>query len=76
MFDNTAVLEAEVGYSFRCHTCGSPMRETAHGHVCTNFHCGRGNKVAGMQSEWEHKIPKHSAQCGKRISLTYRKLAR
>jgi alkylated DNA repair dioxygenase AlkB len=30
--------------------------------------------AAGMQAEWEHKIPKHSAACGKRISLTYRSL--
>jgi len=27
---------------------------------------------AGMQDEWDHKIPKHSAECGFRLSLTYR----
>jgi len=26
----------------------------------------------GMQDEWDHKIPKHFAKCGFRISLTYR----
>ena len=26
----------------------------------------------GMQDEWDHKIPKHSAACGPRLSLTYR----
>ena len=31
---------------------------------------------SGMQFDWEHRIPKHSAPCGKRISLTYRKLVR
>lgn len=29
---------------------------------------------AGMQETWEHRIPKHSASCGPRISLTYRGL--
>jgi alkylated DNA repair dioxygenase AlkB len=32
---------------------------------------------AGMQREWQHRIPKSSvADCGPRISLTYRKLVR
>lgn len=31
---------------------------------------------AGMQSVWEHSIPKHSAPCKGRISLTYRGLVR
>lgn len=31
---------------------------------------------AEMQVTWDHRIPKHSAPCGKRISLTYRKLVR
>lgn len=29
---------------------------------------------AGMQESWQHRIPKHSASCGKRISMTFRKL--
>lgn len=29
---------------------------------------------AGMQMTHQHRIPKHSAQCGNRISLTYRGL--
>jgi len=32
---------------------------------------------AGMQRDWQHRIPKSSnADCGPRISLTYRKLVR
>jgi len=31
---------------------------------------------AAMQATWEHRIPKHSAPCGKRVSLTYRKLVK
>ena len=29
---------------------------------------------AGMQAEWEHRIPKASYPCGPRISMTFRKL--
>lgn len=29
---------------------------------------------AGMQRDWEHRIPKHPEECGPRISLTFRKL--
>lgn len=33
--------------------------------------------AAGMQRDWQHRIPKSSvADCGPRISLTYRKLVR
>jgi alkylated DNA repair dioxygenase AlkB len=28
--------------------------------------------AAGMQDTWQHRIPKHSAPCGERISLTFR----
>lgn len=28
--------------------------------------------AAGMQDEWQHRIPKASFQCGERISLTFR----
>jgi alkylated DNA repair dioxygenase AlkB len=31
---------------------------------------------AGMQQTHEHRIPKHSAVCGQRISLTFRRLLR
>lgn len=31
---------------------------------------------AGMQQSHEHRIPKHAADCGTRISLTYRGLVR
>ncbi len=27
---------------------------------------------AGMQTAWQHKIPKHDGPCGRRISLTFR----
>lgn len=30
--------------------------------------------LPGMQKDWEHRIPKNSFPCGKRISLTFRKL--
>ena len=29
---------------------------------------------AGMQQEWQHRIPKASASCGRRLSMTFRKL--
>jgi alkylated DNA repair dioxygenase AlkB len=29
---------------------------------------------AKMQQNWEHRIPKHHADCGKRVSMTFRKL--
>ena len=32
--------------------------------------------AAGMQSTHEHRIPKHGAECGPRISLTFRGLIR
>ena len=32
--------------------------------------------AAGMQSTHEHRIPKHGADCGPRISLTFRGLVR
>ncbi len=35
-----------------------------HGSVCF--------MMAGMQDEWQHRIPKASFQCGERISLTFR----
>jgi len=31
---------------------------------------------AGMQEVWQHRIPKHSAPCGPRISMTFRKIKR
>lgn len=30
--------------------------------------------LGGMQQQWHHKIPKHSAPCSARISLTFRRL--
>ena len=52
-----------------------PAPYDAYLNIVENIKLGHGSlclMAAGMQDEWQHRIPKASFQCGERISLTFR----
>lgn len=52
-----------------------PIEVSSQGETPEKLKLGHGSLCimsAGMQNSWQHRIPKHSASCGERISLTFR----
>lgn len=51
---------------------GPRPHRSFHDAFLTLAHGSAAVMLPGMQQEWQHRIPKSSAKCGTRISLTYR----